>query len=322
MGRSSWSYVAVDPLLRDAVIYASTLSMLSLGLTLTYLTTKVPNFAHGSLATIGSYTLLTFTSVLKLNAYHAVPVAFLISGGVSAAFYLLALRPLINRGAGLLHQMIATIAFELVLIASLNIYADLITRTFRVQSRDVLLRRFDVQIEGLGPGVFLASVVFVAVTLVVLVLLLHRTRFGVAMRAAIENPMLAGTLGVNVKLVYLFSWFLAGGLAGVSGVLLGLHYQQDPAFGSRMLVSIFASSILGGLSSIYGAVLGGYMIGLVEVLGIFQLSRVVGGWILPYRIIFPLLIMAVTLLVFPKGLSGLQLSGIVSRLRRGGGATP
>jgi branched-chain amino acid transport system permease protein len=88
-----------------------------------------------------------------------------------------------------------------------------------------------------------------------------------------------------------------------------------------MLVSIFASSILGGLSSIYGAVLGGYMIGLVEVLGIFQLSRVVGGWILPYRIIFPLLIMAVTLLVFPKGLSGLQLSGIVSRLRRGGGAT-
>ena len=322
MGRSSWSYVAVDPLLRDAVIYASTLSMLSLGLTLTYLTTKVPNFAHGSLATIGSYTLLTFTSVLNLNTYHAIPVAFLISGGVSAAFYLLALRPLINRGAGLLHQMIATIAFELVLIASLNIYADLITRTFRVQSRDVLLRRFDVQIEGLGPGVFLASVVFVAVTLTVLVLLLHRTRFGVAMRAAIENPVLAGTLGVNVKLVYLFSWFLAGGLAGVSGVLLGLHYQQDPAFGSRMLVSIFASSILGGLSSIYGAVLGGYMIGLVEVLGIFQLSRVVGGWILPYRIIFPLLIMAVTLLVFPKGLSGLQLSGIVSRLRRGGGATP
>jgi branched-chain amino acid transport system permease protein len=322
MGHSSWSYVVVDPLLRDAVIYASTLSMLSLGLTLTYLTTKVPNFAHGSLATIGSYTLLTFTSVLNLNAYHAIPVAFLISGGISAAFYLLALRPLIDRGAGLLHQMIATIAFELVLIASLNIYADLITRTFRIQSRDVLLRRFDVQIEGLGPGVFLASVVFVAVTLAVLVLLLHRTRFGVAMRAAIENPMLAGTLGVNVKLVYLFSWFLAGGLAGVSGVLLGLHYQQDPAFGSRMLVSIFASSILGGLSSIYGAVLGGYMIGLVEVLGIFQLSRVVGGWILPYRIIFPLLIMAVTLLVFPRGLSGLQLSWIVSRLKRGGGAVP
>ena len=311
--------MAVDPLVRDAVIYASTLSMLSLGLTLTYMTTKVPNFAHGSLATVGSYTLLTFASVLKLNAYYSIPAAFLISGAVSATFYLLALRPLINRGAGLLHQMIATIAFELVLIAALNIYADLITQTFRVQSRDVLLRRFDVQIEGIGPGVFLASIAFVAVTLTALVLLLHRTRFGVAMRAAIENPMLAGTLGVNVKLVYLFSWFLAGGLAGVSGVLLGLHYQQDPAFGSRMLVSIFASSILGGLSSIYGAVLGGFMIGLVEIYGIFQLSRAVGGWILPYRIVFPLLIMAVTLLVFPKGLSGLQLSGITARLRKGGG---
>jgi len=311
--------VVVDPLVRDALIYASTLSMLSLGLTLTYLTTKVPNFAHGSLATIGSYTLLTFAAVLKLNAYYSIPAAFLISGCTSAAFYLLALRPLINRGAGLLHQMIATIAFELVLIASLNIYADFLTRTYRIQSRDVLMRRFDVQIEGVGPGVLPASVIFVAVTLTALVLLLHKTRFGVAMRAAIENPMLAGTLGVNVKLVYLFSWFLAGGLAGVSGVLLGLHYQQDPAFGSRMLVSIFASSILGGLSSIYGAVLGGYTIGLLEIYGIFQLSRAVGGWILPYRIIFPLLIMAVTLLVFPKGLSGLQLSAITSRLRRGGG---
>jgi branched-chain amino acid transport system permease protein len=146
----------------------------------------------------------------------------------------------------------------------------------------------------------------VAVTTITLAVLLYRTRFGVAMRAAIENPMLAGTLGVNVKLVYLFSWFLAGGLAGASGVLVGLHYQQDPAFGSRMLVSIFASSILGGLSSIYGGWLGGFFIGLTEIYGTFQLSRLVGSWILSYRIIFPLLIMSATLLILPQGLVGLQ----------------
>ncbi|MEN3047317.1 MAG: branched-chain amino acid ABC transporter permease [Candidatus Caldarchaeales archaeon] len=305
----------LDPLARDAVIYASTLSMLSLGLTLTYLTTKVPNFAHGSLATIGSYTLLTFTSVLRTNAYYSLPAAFALSGGAAAALYLMALRPLIRRGASFVHQMIATIAFELVLLASLNIYADVLTRTFRVTSRDVLLRRFDVQIEGVGPGVLPASVLMVAVTLTSLVLLLHRTRFGVAMRAAIENPMLAGSLGVNVQLVYLFSWFLAGGLAGVSGVLLGLWYQQDPAYGSRLLVSVFASSILGGLSSIYGAVLGGYVVGLVEVYGIFLASRV-WPWILPYRIVFPLLIMSVTLLVFPRGLAGVQLPSALFKFRR------
>ncbi|MCX8202731.1 MAG: branched-chain amino acid ABC transporter permease [Nitrososphaeria archaeon] len=309
----------LDPLARDAVIYASTLSMLSLGLTLTYLTTKVPNFAHGSLATIGSYALLTFTSVLGTNAYYSLPAAFVLSGATAAAFYLMALRPLIRRGASFVHQMIATIAFELILLASLNIYADILSRTFRVTSRDVLLRRFDVQVEGIGPGVLLASVLTVAVTLTSLVLLLHRTRFGVAMRAAIENPMLAGSLGVNVQLVYLFSWFLAGGLAGVSGVLLGLWYQQDPAFGSRLLVSVFASSILGGLSSIYGAVLGGYMVGLLEVYGIFLASRV-WPWILPYRIVFPLLIMSVTLLVFPRGLAGVQLSSALLRFRKAGGA--
>jgi branched-chain amino acid transport system permease protein len=298
--------MVIDPLTRDALIYASSLSMLSLGLTLTYLTTKVPNFVHGSLATVGSYVLLTFVAVFNLDAYLSLPVAFLLGGLVSAALYLLALRPLINRGAGLLPQMIATIAFELVLLSALNICADIITRTFKVQARDVLLRRFDVQIPGVGPGVLVASLAMVAVTTITLAVLLYRTRFGVAMRAAIENPMLAGTLGVNVKLVYLFSWFLAGGLAGASGVLLGLHYQQDPAFGSRMLVSIFASSILGGLSSIYGGWLGGFFVGLTEIYGIFQLSRLVGSWILPYRIIFPLLIMSATLLIFPQGLVGLQ----------------
>jgi hypothetical protein len=73
---------------KDAVIYTSTLSMLSLGLTLTYLTTKVPNFAHRSLAIISSYTLLTFTSVLNLNAYLSIPFAFLILEGASAAWFL------------------------------------------------------------------------------------------------------------------------------------------------------------------------------------------------------------------------------------------
>ncbi|MCS7117886.1 MAG: branched-chain amino acid ABC transporter permease [Thaumarchaeota archaeon] len=309
----------LDPLARDAVIYASTLSMLSLGLTLTYMTTRVPNFAHGSLATIGSYALLTFTSVLNWNAYYSIPAAITLSGGAAVAFYLLALRPLIRRGASFVHQMIATIAYELVLLASLNIYADVLSRTFRVTSRDVLLRRFDVQIQGFGPGVLLASILMVAVTLTLLLLLLHKTRFGVAMRASIENPTLAGALGVNVQLVYLFSWFLAGGLAGASGVLLGLWYQQDPAFGSRMLVSVFASSILGGLSSIYGAVLGGYVVGLLEIYGIFLASRV-WPWILPYRIIFPLLIMSVTLLIFPRGLAGVQLSSLLARFRRSGGS--
>ncbi|MDW8084395.1 MAG: branched-chain amino acid ABC transporter permease, partial [Candidatus Caldarchaeum sp.] len=139
-----------------------------------------------------------------------------------------------------------------------------------------------------------------------LYVLLNKTRFGIAMRAAIENAALAGVMGINVKNVYMFSWFLAGGLAGVAGSLMGLWFQGDPGFGSRMLVSIFSASIVGGLQNIYGAVIGGYLVGLAEILGTAQLASVFGVQILPYRPLIPLLAMIVTLLVVPKGLSALD----------------
>ncbi|MCS6769422.1 MAG: branched-chain amino acid ABC transporter permease [Candidatus Caldarchaeum sp.] len=303
----------MEPIVRDAVVFASLLSLLSIGLTLTYLTTKVPNFSHGSLATIGVFTVLTTTELWRQNPYISVPLAFVLSGMASLFLYLAALRPLISRGAGLPLQMVATLAYELILLAVLNIYADFLTRVFKITSRDFLLRKYDLKILD-EPGVFIISPLLVIFLVSSLYLLLTRTKFGVAMRAAIENAPLAGVIGINVRTVYMFSWFLAGGLAGVAGAMMGLWFQADPGFGSRMLVSIFSASIVGGLQNIYGGAVGGYIVGLAEILGTSQLASVFGVQILPYRPLIPLSAMIITLLLFPKGFSGMDWGRII-RLR-------
>lgn len=317
MKRKRKFMVFIDPVIRDAVIFASMLSLLTLGLTLNYLTTKVPNFSHGSFASIGMMTMLTMTAAFNQPAYLSLLPAFLLGGLAALALYLLVLRPLISRDASLVSQMIATIAFELILIAVLNIYADYFTQTFKVQSRGFLIRRFDVRILG-EPGVFIIAPALAVSTVFLLYLLLNKTRFGIGLRAAIENPSLAGTLGINVKRAYTFSWFLAGGLGGVAGSLLALWFQGSPNYGSELLISIFAAAIVGGLQNIYGAVAGGYLLGLVEVLGTRQLGLTFGPWITVYRPLIPILAMAITLLLLPQGLVSLRLRGVFKQVQRGG----
>jgi len=85
-----------------------------------------------------------------------------------------------------------------------------------------------------------------------------------------------------------------------------LRIMCNPDVGMRLIVSIFAASILGGLSSIYGAFIGGLLIGFAEILGTGYLSLAVGTWVVPYRPIIPLLMMAITLLFAPKGLTGIK----------------
>ncbi len=89
--------MALDPIFSDAIIFASLLALLSIGLTLTYLTTRVPNFAHASFATIGVYIALVATRVWDTSPYVALPIAFVISGLVAVGLYNFILKPLIRK---------------------------------------------------------------------------------------------------------------------------------------------------------------------------------------------------------------------------------
>ncbi len=297
----------IDPIFSDAIIFASLLALLSIGLTLTYLTTRVPNFAHASFATIGVYIALIACRIWDSTPYIAIPIAFVISGVVAISLYSLILKPLIRKGASQAIQMIATLAFDLIIIAILNISADYIVRTYQITSREFTLRSYDVQFMDMPLLVFVAPAA-VAVLAVSLHIVLKKTKFGIAMRAATENSDLASIVGINVKLVYGISWLIGGGLAGIAGALMSLWFQGDPNLGPQLIPSIFAASIVGGFFSIYGAIAGGILIGITEVLGTRLLAGEFGAWLIAYRPLIPLIFIVITLFLAPRGLAGINWS--------------
>ena len=305
--------MALDPIFSDAIIFASLLALLSIGLTLTYLTTRVPNFAHASFATIGVYIALVASRVWESTPYIAIPIAFVISGIVAVALYTFILKPLIRKGASQAIQMVATLAFDLIVIAILNIFADYIVNTYQVTSREFTLRSYDVEFMGL-PLIVVAAPITIAVLAITLHIVLRKTKFGIAMRAATENSDLSGIVGINVKLIFRISWLLGGGIAGIAGALMSLWFQGDPSLGPQLIPSVFAASIVGGFFSIYGAIAGGVLVGLTEVLGTRFLAGEFGSWLIAYRPLIPLVFIVVTLLLAPRGLAGINWS----RLRRHG----
>ncbi len=319
-----------------SIAYGSSLALLCLGLTLTYMTTKVPNFAHGTLAIVGAtVTLMLIDRVyyqfrgdpLYYSLYIAAPlIAFFVVGLVALTEYLLVLRPLVRKGIGIIGLMIAALAFDIILV-------NILTMTLHLAPSEYFGKLIGQSLKGFDARVSLADItttfsrlampVVAVILTVTLHLFLTRTKFGIAMRASIENPSLARVLGIDVDRVYIVSWFLAGGLAGVAGSFLSFIIESvKPAAGSLVIVSIFAGSILGGLGSIYGALLGGFLVGFMEPMATIMLQNALSEFlgrtviITQYQRLFSLLVVIVVLLLAPQGLTGLNYREVIGRVRR------
>ena len=257
----------------SALIYASLFALMAIGLTLTYMTTKVPNFAYGSFVTIGLYVSYTLVSVNHASPYAATVVAFFLSGIASVLMYRGVLRPMARRGSPLVSMMIATFGIDIGFIGIFGIYTDYLQKTYKfVDVKQFFKLGPDFSLGGVQGIAFVAPLAL-AVIGIGLYLLLTKTRFGVAMRASVENPPLARVLGINVERVYTVSWMLAGGFAGLAWSLYTLWLPGGTSTGSNVIVEIFASSILGGLTSIFGAIVGGLIIGGSESLVTIGLAQ-------------------------------------------------
>ena len=308
-----WGVHVLPPYVIGAIVYSNLLMLLSIGFTFAYLTSKVPNFAHGENAALGTYVTFTIVRILELNPYLAALLAFPVCGLISALIYKGVIQPLKRRGAGLISLCIATIAVRMLIFASVNIHADYMRR-FAGAYGGVFLRNEDFELVGL-PAVLVVSTVFAVTIITMLHIMLTKTKFGIATRATIENADLAGMLGIDTELVSLVSWSLTGGIAGAAGSLLPLWFQFTSAAGTGMLTSIFSASVVGGMSSMYGAMVGGYLIGLTEVLGTIFLADLIGSAVIPYRPLIPLIAMVIILLLIPEGLAGIVEKINISQIR-------
>jgi branched-chain amino acid transport system permease protein len=287
-----------------ALVFASELTLLSIGFTLTYLTAKVPNFAHGTYAGIGIYVSFTFSRVMGLSPYLGFPVAFLLGGVFSVVIYRLVIGVLQHMGGGVIVLTISTLAIQIFLTALIQIYAYWILLRYNLYTMNFLLKEHDFSYAGF-PGIFLVSIGLSVGTVIALHYLLNNTRVGVAMRATAEDPMLASVLGINIEHIQLFSWFLTGGMACLAGAMIPMWFMSTPQTGAMIITSIMAGSLLGGFNSVYGAIIGGATMGIAEIMLTLWGQRLLGTWVGEYRPLVPMIFLIVILLVEPNGLEGI-----------------
>ncbi|MBE8538878.1 ABC transporter permease subunit [Geoglobus acetivorans] len=293
-------------LVNNAIIYANLLTLLAISLTITYITTSVPNFAQGSFAVFSSYfAYLMYTVFSFPTPYLSIPFSIAFGAVIGVSTYLLVLKPLIKKEASILILMIATLSWDLILFGLIGIFSESMSKLIKADASKFNFISLDFKLAGI-KGILLSSTLAVVLSLALLFFLLYKTKFGVAMRASMENPSLAEIMGVNVETTRLFSWLLSGAFSGLAGALLPFLQETFQATGQMIIVSIFAASIVGGLSTIYGAILGGYLVGLSESLVTFWLSKVFGMSVLVYTKAVSLTILILTLLFIPKGLTSVN----------------
>jgi len=298
----------------DSFLIGSFYALMGAGLTLVFSVTKVPDFAHAELVTIGGYVAAIATVAAGLGIVPAILLAVLIAGVVGVAYDEAVFKPLWKRGSSSLHLLVASVGLGLfvryVVMAIVEPFGWLSVRA-SVAPR---------VLAYVGNGSITDLHVTVITTTIVIVVILHlmftRTKLGKAMRATASNPDLARISGINIYTVRRIAWFLGAALPGLAGAFWSINSSIDVELGWRFLLWMFAASIVGGFS-FYGTILGGYIIGLAEGIGIFFLNTYFGVNI-AYRPVISLAIMIAVLLFAPQGLRELSLERLRGVLRPAG----
>jgi branched-chain amino acid transport system permease protein len=291
----------------SVVVSSFLVSLLAMGFTLQYITLNIPNLAYATIAFASTYISLTIV-LWHLTPYVSLPFAFLLGGIISILLYKF-VAFLRDRGTSLVGLMISTLVFDLTISGAMNIYAEYIAYYFQAYTYSFSLSQYDFEL-GVIPGILIVA----TLTCVILVLIFHvvlvKTKFGIAMRAVMENYALASTQGINTERVLTIAWFFVGGIAGISGSLYPMYFYMDPTVGTTMFITIFAACVVGGLRSIYGSLFGGFLIGASEILITYALAGPFGAWVWTYRAVTSMMIAAVALLAMPNGVAG-----YISKLR-------
>ena len=280
----------VAQLLVNGLVAGTILAVPAIGFTAIYAVLRFPNFTVASHATIGAFAGYVANTAGGLPAWAAVGVAFLVTGVAGVINDEVVLKPL--RPSGALTAAIAAVALT---IALENVIRFIWGNDLR--GYDLPLRR-DWQWAGLriGPQQ-VENLVIAGVAMGALFLFLAFTRTGKAMRAVADNPTLAGIKGINAEMVARLVNFVGMGLAGIGGMLLGLDTSIDPLTGFRVILSVFAAAVVGGLGSIPGAVVGALAIGVAEELSLLSLAPA-------YRTAVGFVAILLVLTVRPRGILG------------------
>ncbi|MFM1917488.1 MAG: hypothetical protein RJB01_1003 [Actinomycetota bacterium] len=292
-GGSGLSGEQIVQLLADGVMYGLLIALGALGLNLVFGTTGLTNFSHGELITLGAFAALLFNQA-GLHIIIAAPLAVIVCAvlfgwGQNKILW----KPLRRRKTGLIAAMIVSIGLAIVLRYSVALFFGSGPQTYAQYAGQAGI--------ALGPFNTTPKQLVLAVVAVILltgtVLWVQRSRIGKATRAVADNPALASATGIDVERVISVVWIVAAGLAAFAGVYLGMTQNSIWNMGQRILLVLFAAVILGGLGTVWGAIVGAFVVGIFVQLATLVIPT-------EMKTVGALFLMIVILLIRPQGILG------------------
>jgi len=291
---STWLLLTITGLGLGAMYF-----LIASGLSLIYGLMGVLNFAHGAFITVGGYAAW-WTEVNLFDGIHSVWLRFLLAallglviGGVFAALVeLVLIRPLYNRH---IEQVLVTVGLSIAFVALVQGIWGPDAKAFAVPG----WLHATTTIAGAHiPNDRWIEIATAALVLVLLQLFLRRTRYGLIIRAGVENRAMVTALGIDVRKAFTLVFAIGGVAAAIAGVLGGVYFNVvGPDQGTSLLIFAFIVVVIGGLGSIAGSAVAAMVVGLTQQYVNFYASAGVGDMIV-------VLLLGVVLLASPRGLVG------------------
>lgn len=279
----------------NGISLGSVYAIIALGYTMVYGIAKMLNFAHGDVIMIGAYVAFTVISTMHLPIWAGVLLSILICTALGMTIEKIAYKPLRNAGSPLAVLITAIgVSYFLQNLALLVFGSN--TKSFSSVVALENLELFDGQLIITGETI--VTIISCIVIMICLTLFINKTKAGQAMLAVSEDKGAAQLMGINVNKTIALTFAIGSGLAAVAGVLLCSAYPSlSPYTGSMPGIKAFVAAVFGGIGSIPGALVGGILLGVIEILSKYYISSQLSD-----AIVFGMLI--IVLLLKPTGIFG------------------
>jgi branched-chain amino acid transport system permease protein len=275
----------------NGLVVGSSYVLTALGLTLIFGMLDMLNFAHGELLMVGAFLALAITTGLGLSYFFAIPFSMLIVAILGILMERIVFRPL--RDSDRINLLVSSLGISIILQNAVLLIWGPDPRSLSSPFSDAQVHLGSAVLSGHRLFVFVVSLILIGVIYYVV----QKTKLGVAMRTCAFDMETAKLMGIPANMIVISTFAIGAGLAAAAGALLAPIFSVYPTMGVMATMKAFVVVLLGGIGNISGAIVGGFLLGLIE-------TYAAGYWYSEYKDVIAFLIMILILLIKPSGLFG------------------
>lgn len=282
-------------LLINGICLGAVYALIAVGFAIVFSVLKFSNFAHGGMISACAFLGYFFQASFETPPPIWVTIIFSSVSGVIFALFLdtIAYRSIRRNKSPNIYYFLASLTISIIITSILNIFFSKNPLAYPALFSSTTFSVGSLKISKMDTMILAVSVVL----LVALMLLINKTKIGLAIRAVAINPETSKIMGINSSLIIIMVFSIAGCLVGVSGVLLGCKYGVYPDLGQTMMIKGFIASVIGGLGSLGGAIIAAFALGIIEMIWTYMF----GSLSTP---VMTFVVMLLFLFIRPQGISG------------------